>query len=646
MGKDKRIERLVEILLTHKNEYLSAQEIADALEISPRSVHTYLESEEFVALTEPITLSKIPNKGIRLEVDNAQVNSIYDKIYKRNRRSLIFKFGENNTLEELMKLLFLAPSPLTYDNLSEKLFVSKTPLLSFLSTFEEWLLPYRVTIERKENTGISLKGDEIQIRKAFRVFCMDGVAPGTSNIKTSRIFKDLRGVLEYIFGQTNIQNICNIIDLSEINLNDYFTDFDYSILVTKTAILVYRASIGKIVEPRKKFNSRTREFLISQVIKMNIDSSFNLDLHPNEVQELTRYLLSTRKQENITSTHDYIVNPENITDLIASLSTSLDADLTNDAELIKNLSSHLSLASRRYHYGIKLENPIIDRIRAEYPDVYIAIMTSIETFERNEGVGFDENEIGYICLHVVASLNRNQKGRHLNSLLICDSGMAFASYIKSEVESAFSEIDISQIINSSNMKSVTIDDFDLILSTTDIQDQSPDNFIIIDHMFASNDHDTVRTWLLKYEMTALASNEDEVRDNVFFYKDSGTDMHSVLRKYSTMLYNDGFVTEEFYDSIIQRESVASTSMGRGIAVPHGSNTFVRKSVVVVIHLDEPIDWDGVPVDLIFLIAINVESDSHKIFFKKLFHIISDNGKINKIKSSIKIEELEDLFFEL
>lgn len=61
---------------------------------------------------------------------------------------------------------------------------------------------------------------------------------------------------------------------------------------------------------------------------------------------------------------------------------------------------------------------------------------------------------------------------------------------------------------------------------------------------------------------------------------------------------------DIFDTLLQRERLGSTGLGRGIAIPHVKMKGVDEIVCVFARLETPIDFesmDGEPVDLIFLL---------------------------------------------
>jgi len=74
----------------------------------------------------------------------------------------------------------------------------------------------------------------------------------------------------------------------------------------------------------------------------------------------------------------------------------------------------------------------------------------------------------------------------------------------------------------------------------------------------------------------------------------------------------GYLTdaEAFLKSVLEREKVGSTGIGKGIAIPHSRTSAVREVVVAVGRSVTGIEFEALdnrPVHLIFLIAAPVES---------------------------------------
>jgi len=85
-----------------------------------------------------------------------------------------------------------------------------------------------------------------------------------------------------------------------------------------------------------------------------------------------------------------------------------------------------------------------------------------------------------------------------------------------------------------------------------------------------------------------------------------------IKELIDLLDKAGFLTDAdaFLKSVLEREKVGSTGIGKGIAIPHSRTATVREVVVAVGRSKEGIEFEALdsrPVHLIFLIAAPIES---------------------------------------
>lgn len=72
--------------------------------------------------------------------------------------------------------------------------------------------------------------------------------------------------------------------------------------------------------------------------------------------------------------------------------------------------------------------------------------------------------------------------------------------------------------------------------------------------------------------------------------------------------------DDIYTRLLSRERMGSTGIGEGIAIPHCRLKQCDATFTVLLHLEEPIDFDAIdkqPVDLIFALIVPEEAtDEH------------------------------------
>ncbi|WP_213818248.1 BglG family transcription antiterminator [Garciella nitratireducens] len=643
--RKKRLYQLL-LFLLNQTDYISAKKIANYLNVSSRTIYNDINSQEFKYLLKGAYIDKRPKVGIKLIADKQQKNYLRSQMENTSLYSLQ-RYNSYNDLTNILLVMFTSKNYTTINKLSKQLYMSQKTLRIAIDNTNNWLESYGIKIQSRKNCGLFISGKEKDIRQVFKDVCLN-LQNSDSNFQNhhnNRLNKDFKDNLNQIFTSEVVDKIVDIVNTSEVNLNENYTDYDYVNIVIKLCIVVLRNKLGKKVESDQQFNNDIREKLVAELIRLQLESTFNLKLSNDELNEITLFILSTRKQNSILSSYDK--NMINIIEkFIHLLSESLNVNLNNDDELKINLIRHLNPAIRRIRYGIKIENPLLNQIKYEYPNVYISVMTAIEEIEKNENIVFDANELGFICLHIVAGINRSTKKRYISAILICDGGLTISNFLKSKIEKQFNEISIVKTIPSNNFNKNLLDQYDLVLNSTKTSLLFSDNIILINFLLDFNSQEAIRSWIIKNQYRKIIHNDKKIRKNMLFFKDNLSNKEELLKKYCKFLEIEGYVDSKFYQSVIKREQMASTSVGRGIAVPHGSSEYINNSVITIILLKNPIQWDQQIVNLVFLLAINHhKTKNYQYFYEKLFNIISDNDLINKIKKSFDPKEIEELIFK-
>ncbi|HHE38483.1 MAG TPA: PTS sugar transporter subunit IIA [Candidatus Cloacimonetes bacterium] len=112
------------------------------------------------------------------------------------------------------------------------------------------------------------------------------------------------------------------------------------------------------------------------------------------------------------------------------------------------------------------------------------------------------------------------------------------------------------------------------------------------------------------------------------------DKKSCLSEMAEFLFEHSIVSsfEEFFKTILERENLMSTGIGRGIAIPHSRSETVKKLTIAVYLLDNELDFQSIddePVRMVFMIA--VPKDMKQEYMKLL----------SAISNFLKLEENRD-----
>ena len=100
---------------------------------------------------------------------------------------------------------------------------------------------------------------------------------------------------------------------------------------------------------------------------------------------------------------------------------------------------------------------------------------------------------------------------------------------------------------------------------------------------------------------------------------------------------------EVFNSLITRERLGSTGLGRGVAIPHGRLNHSRHPYGAFVLTEEGLDFDAIdnqPVDLFFSLLVPEQAtEEHLQILAQLAEMFSDEEFLGRVRASRSPDEL-------
>ncbi len=108
---------------------------------------------------------------------------------------------------------------------------------------------------------------------------------------------------------------------------------------------------------------------------------------------------------------------------------------------------------------------------------------------------------------------------------------------------------------------------------------------------------------------------------------AAADRDSTLRVAAQLLACQEAAEDSIFQSLCERESVGSTGIGHGIAIPHGRSSLLQRPRGALLRLLQPVDFGASePVDLVFAMAVPAHyTHQHLMLLSELAELFSDAG---------------------
>lgn len=117
----------------------------------------------------------------------------------------------------------------------------------------------------------------------------------------------------------------------------------------------------------------------------------------------------------------------------------------------------------------------------------------------------------------------------------------------------------------------------------------------------------------------------------------------VIRDAGRMLFNSGYVNEDYIDAMLKRELTFATNIGNGIALPHGveeAKKDIKRSGIAVMVFPEGTDWGGEKVKLV--IGIAGVGEDHLEILSTIAECLADPADVERI-TTMSSQEIYNIF---
>lgn len=670
---NERCNKILNILL-EQHEPITINEISERLNVSNRTVRYDLEElDDFFKQYDDIKIHKRTGVGIWLEYSESKRNYLLN--LADSNKTYIKPFSTEERKYYIIKQLIQANDIIKMQNLANELYVSRVTVHNDLEAVEEWLSKFDLKLIKKQNYGLQISGEEKNWRKAASELL--SVLKSNEELKymlaeanelhyDSRLdYRNFNKIKELI-PEFDLRIIETILNEAEEKFKISLTDEALEGLIVHIAISLKRLNDKKDVEITAEQLMGlldTKEYEIAKWIAGRLNCEFCLVVPESEVAYLALHILGSKLHENIQLNNQNKIieniDPQlkNFTrEIISLISNILSCNLNNDERLFKSLLLHLRPAINRMTYGLNLRNPLLNEIKSKYPAIFGASWATSSLFEKYFNIKVSEEEIGYIAVHVGAALERINN--NVKAIVVCSSGIGTCELVAARLLKQITNLNILGTYSMFELKQLNEEDFDFIITTIPLENQKFYNkpMVRISPIVGDEDINNIKKVIRNIEKKSNDIQSD-IRESAFskqqlFYEDlifideTVKTKTELISKVCKILIDKDYVHEDFMNSVLSREKITSTSVGKNVAIPHGENHLVKKSCIVVVTLEEPIDWGKEKADIIFFLALKFEDKNHvKKFFKYFYSILDDNYKLNKIRQSKSSKEILKLFEE-
>jgi len=126
-------------------------------------------------------------------------------------------------------------------------------------------------------------------------------------------------------------------------------------------------------------------------------------------------------------------------------------------------------------------------------------------------------------------------------------------------------------------------------------------------------------------------------DNIIASLQASSKKHALQELATIAADRTGLDSREIFNTLLQRERLGSTGLGRGIAIPHVKLEGLKGILCMFARLEEPIEYeshDSEPVDLIFLLlAPSHASGDHLKALASISRVVHQPSTLDALRNA-------------
>ncbi len=657
---------------------VTIEELANTLGISNRTVRNNLERiDYYLKLNHLPPLRRERKNGIFLDLEPENLEESRKLLLEMNTEDYVLSKEERIMYIKL--LLFDAEEYLTYEQLSQALFVSRKTVIDDVHFVKEDCETRGVKLLGTKH-GLKYESTELKLRRLL----IDSLLEMFTPLEMWEILRDIypnksiiiEKMWRRIAGENGIGNCEERLRAAEQKGKAAITDAQYYVIIILTVLAGKRRGEGRVAEADRE-GLRLPWYLKEYFEEMH-GSGF-LDFRAEDENYLLTELHRIFNLENMEKSEELSLA---LTDhILLKVSERTKKSYYNDDELRASLQKHLIsfIENSFISYDTDMKNMrvMID----ENPVLYQCIRQCLSQFPKEELHMNPETEGALLMLHFLAADERRYMRNSVNysTIIVCNNGVGTAKIVSARVKQYFPQIQIITTTAARRAGKVIHEERpDFIISTVPFESLNIP-VILVNTLPTEDDIKKIRLFLdgngrlntkfsgdSVYTRVMKAITETcEIRDEeqlqlklarIFPVEEPQIELldtltqkeiqlglevdnwEDAIRQGARPLVEQGFVTPKYVDCMVKNVKTMGPYIviTKGIALPHALSTDgVFRSSISLTTLKNAVSFGhkmNDPVKLVICIA-TLDKKEHMREMVKLIQFISDKELVSQVNEA-------------
>lgn len=647
-------KELLALLYQSRGSFISSKELALRLDLSERTVRTYIKRLGPLAVQEGASIEAKQGSGFRLVI---HPGSSIDSMISENKLANIAKpYAIDNVQGRrdyiFQKLLLEGESPDQFD-LADQLFVSESTIKKDLASLRPILRNYELQLEQNEMGGLQIQGEE----QKKRALIMDYFFRN-SKFDSLREFVDGSGYFEDVSSEALLMLIIDETRKENLQLSDVMIQN----IMIHLALCIRRVKYGFKLDAINQSldHPHSREARAAKAMMERLSRATSLSFTPEETDYLTLHLFSrVKKDPDAQNSESLSLEVQAVLEHIAQNSPW---DFSDDQLLETALIDHLVPMLTRLKCQINQTNPLTQSIQNDRPEIFELVKREFSLMPSLKGLSISNDEWAYLALHVMAAVERADEKKKLQVLVICATGYGSSQLLHSRLMKHFSNS--MHIVSETGYFSINdalLEGVDLIISTVNLGSVIfgvP--FLHVSVFLSDEDIAAINAFIEKRRPSSAPKvrNVNSAFQNEVFHRyfdrsrflifDPSYNADQIMDTLIDLLAKDektGFKTS-MKDQISLRSKMGNVAFSNTVVVSHPAVPLAKKAAFAIGIIPEGVYWDAAHPAVKFFMLMSPsfqDNDGLKNITMAIVSFLEEEGRQKNLLNNPTFEQFEIVF---
>lgn len=614
---DNRQANILSVL--RKNSALNIEMLAQRFGVSERTVRNDIKDIN----------RELKNSGL-VEINQGKCSlRVFDTRDFQNAYARIIETDDlmnssQKRQEYVFAKLMRAMEPVLTDDIAYEMNIGRSTLISDLKKLRQTMEKYELEIVGKTSKGLALGGSELNIRKFVMENLFDSIY---QNYPQDEL---MLGKIREAMAEKNFE------ESTQKMFENYMT------------LMFDRFLTGHVITrmPEKYYNlvSRNSFSFVDKLID-DISKEFYIEIPVEE--KIFAFLPIIGMRTPADSKNMYSIElDEKIRPLLQKIVEQIRQELNiliDTHEFTEKFMYHIMFMINRLRYNVHIDNPMFEDIHYKYPLAFKMAEIATRVIEEDAQVEVTQAEMGYLAAYFGVFLEVNTLNQKQQKIaVVSDKGRVTAQLFAVQIRKVIDSSSQLDILSPSEAVSGILDQYDIVICTTEhiIECECP--VIYIHEIFDENELKNKLRQAKFCKGTDAAILDDNwyvmaniLKEDTFFNLSEQEDYTSALNCMIDTLTERGYVDMEFKERVWEKESRSSMTIDN-IAIPHAVQKAGDSIVLSVGVFRKPMPYREDNIQIIFLLALPEEiRDENRLVcvYDEIMSLVKNDEMIEKITQS-------------